>query len=213
MSGVVLGVSVWALVDDTPFDSLLDLADDDVKISIATTAPLILICCSAVLMVVTFLGCCGAIKEKKLYLIIYLGLICLFFFLLVSGAVVAGVQDVPDALRDPLLNTVEKYNPSNPQVVEAWDEVMDEFDCCGVDSYQDWAEYDPYYATGLVKVPAACCEGTLVGLVNQVDCQQNPGDYATEIGPGCVGKMEEYLEDNEWIILGITIATLAVIVS
>ncbi len=63
ISGVVFGVSIWALVDDQAgFHDLMDLSEADSDLSILTSGPWILIVSSGLVMIVTFLGCYGALK-------------------------------------------------------------------------------------------------------------------------------------------------------
>ena len=63
VAGVVFGVSVWALVDDLAgFHDLMDLADVDYDLDVLTTGPWLLLISSAVVMLVTFFGCYGALK-------------------------------------------------------------------------------------------------------------------------------------------------------
>ncbi len=64
MAGVVFGVSIWALVDDQGgISDLLDLAEEG-DLSVLSTGPWILLAASALVMLVTFLGCWGALKVN-----------------------------------------------------------------------------------------------------------------------------------------------------
>jgi hypothetical protein len=64
-SAVILGVSVWSMLDHSEFHDLLDLSTVDYDLKVLSKGPILLICASAILMLVTFLGCFGALKDSK----------------------------------------------------------------------------------------------------------------------------------------------------
>ena len=155
ISGVVFGVSIWALVDDQAgFHDLMDLSEADSDLSILTSGPWILIVSSGLVMIVTFLGCYGALKvllrklsqffwenyaklffsllqESKIMLIIYGCVLGAFVFFYMSGAIVISVEDVKKEVAAALLDTLERYEPdsvtdNDQKIVEAWNSVMEE---------------------------------------------------------------------------------------
>ncbi len=68
MSGIVLGFGIWAKVDvnGQAFNTLLEAAEDNSNLSIKVyaTAATIVIVASAAVLIITFLGCCGALKVS-----------------------------------------------------------------------------------------------------------------------------------------------------
>ncbi len=62
---IVLSVSTWTLVEEVDLmDMLGDLATESGRGSLFKAAPISLIAVSAVLVLVSFFGCCGAVKVR-----------------------------------------------------------------------------------------------------------------------------------------------------
>jgi hypothetical protein len=63
LSSVVLGLSIWVLVDKPSFLSVLDQASVDFPVY--TSAAVILLVGSILVILITFLGCCGAHQDSR----------------------------------------------------------------------------------------------------------------------------------------------------
>ena len=64
---VVLGLSIWIVVDAPSF---VDIADSvGVNIVIYDTGCYVLIAISSLVIIITFLGCCGAAKHSRCLLV------------------------------------------------------------------------------------------------------------------------------------------------
>lgn len=64
MAFVVCGFGIFALVDGQSFTDLLDKVDDDSSIDLYVSAAVILVAISVIVIIITFFGCCGAIKVS-----------------------------------------------------------------------------------------------------------------------------------------------------
>lgn len=62
----MLGVGIWILVDDE-FDKYTDGVDE---FSLLYTAAYVVIVVGIIIMVIGFLGCCGAIRENQIMLVL-----------------------------------------------------------------------------------------------------------------------------------------------
>ena len=62
MGIVVFGFSVAVLIKGGTVNDLLEASGENVSINIYTSAAIMLIVISAFVIVITFFGCCGAIK-------------------------------------------------------------------------------------------------------------------------------------------------------
>ena len=60
---MILGLSIWIAVDSPSFVSVADSVG--VGIEVYTTGCYILIAISGLVIIVTFLGCCGAAKDSR----------------------------------------------------------------------------------------------------------------------------------------------------
>ncbi|KAM4036729.1 tetraspanin-1-like isoform 2-T3 [Anomaloglossus baeobatrachus] len=94
------------------------------------------IAAGVIMIVLGFLGCCGAVKESR-------------FLLLISDSIV----------KDKGLESIkEKYGSDSSGLMnESWDSIMKEFKCCGFFSYQDFINSTFSTKTGL-NYPKTCCK-------------------------------------------------------
>ena len=61
-------------------------------------------------------------------------------------------------------SALDKYNTDDDTrfyIVEAWDAVQEDLQCCGVDGYQDWAKSTGWNNQN--DVPDSCCKNQTVG--------------------------------------------------
>ncbi|XP_045166200.2 CD82 antigen-like isoform X2 [Mercenaria mercenaria] len=140
------------------------------------TISLVLIITGAVIILLSFLGCCGAIKEVKCMLLMFFFLLLLIFLaFLVGGILLYAFQD---KIEDTTLNQLrhqllESYGTDGEEsVTEAWDSMQKLFKCCGVsgdvNSSDSWAIYklaSAWFAGQSVMtaqqteyVPVSCCK-------------------------------------------------------
>ncbi|XP_068178091.1 tetraspanin-1-like [Antennarius striatus] len=210
LAGVaILGVGIWVKVDSGSLMGLLDNVDGaPSELSLLVNVSYLLIGVGAVLLVIGFLGCCGAIKESKCMLLTFFSIVLIIFLIEVAGAVVLlAFQD----LTDELLKTVEKelkdtirlkYGKDD-DVSVLWNKTMEEFHCCGVKNYTDF--YDsPYHNTSGGDVfPQTCClENVPMGECNEGEAQYSNVD-------GCLDKLVQLIEENSVIIAGVALGIAA----
>ena len=127
---VVFGLGIYALVDSASLVTLVDKigVGDDINI---TSAAYIFIVVAVFVVILTFFGCCGAIKESKCMLGTYFTLILVMFVVMIAGAVL-GYSTSMDKLQDALEKTMPQYqdnietakNDSQKAITEAWNEVQ-----------------------------------------------------------------------------------------
>ena len=129
MGCVVLGVGIYALVDG---QALMDLVNTqtDVTLTVFTSAAYILIAVSVLVVIVSFFGCCGAIKENRCMLGTYFTVILLMFITLIVGSVIGYATSI-DKVEDAIEKTMGKFkdNPDNGSdeekaITAAWNTVQ-----------------------------------------------------------------------------------------
>ena len=101
------------------------------NITAFTSAAYIFIVVAVFVVILTFFGCFGAIKENKCMLGTYFTLILVMFVVMIAGAVL-GYSTSMDKLQDALEKTMPQYqdnienakNDSQKAITEAWNEVQ-----------------------------------------------------------------------------------------
>jgi len=236
----VLGCAIWVLVDKPGFldlfeqaESMLPNLDGKFDISLYTSAVYIIIVVAAIVSIIAFFGCFGAVKESKCMLGTYFVLILAMFIVMVVGAVLGYTGSIEDTLKDPLGDALKQYrdNPGDDKGLQAykdvWNQVQKELKCCGVEDARDWFDCPECgfgsTATDAFKVPEGCCGWKLVNgawVENDANdiqvCRKSPipprpipsnYTYAFE---GCFTKIVTTIEDNQGIVSGVAIGVVAV---
>ncbi|KAG9342227.1 hypothetical protein JZ751_016729 [Albula glossodonta] len=151
----------------------------------------LLIAIGVIIMVLGFLGCCGAIKENKcMLLLFFVGLLIIFILLLAAG--IAGAveeEKTKEWVKDKLQNLL----PLSGQPTEVQTDLQAlevEGKCCGlINGPSDWGS----------SVPSSCeCKDTTA------QCESSGGKnvYSTP----CVSFVTNYLKQHLTVALGIAFA-------
>uniref|UniRef100_A0A8C9I9S9 Tetraspanin n=1 Tax=Piliocolobus tephrosceles TaxID=591936 RepID=A0A8C9I9S9_9PRIM len=194
---LILALAIWVRVSS---DSQEVLNSTDLGSS-SYVAVNILIAVGAIIMILGFLGCCGAIKESRcMLLLFFIGLLLILLLQVAAGilgAVFKSESDriINETLREntKLLSTTEE---SAKQFQQAMAEFQKEFKCCGlINGAADWGNNFQQY-------PNLCdC------LDTQRPCQYNGKLVYQE---SCISSIRDFLVKNLIIVIGIAFG-LAVI--
>ncbi|KAL8595265.1 hypothetical protein ACOMHN_043417 [Nucella lapillus] len=141
-----------------------------------STLSLILISVGGIVILLAFLGCCGAIKEVRCMLVMFFTLLLLMLMGLMIGSILAYVYK--DQIGERVLT--ELYSSLNTSygavehaaVTGAWDNMQHLFSCCGVygdiNSTTSWAFYRNtlWYLNQTADdyrefVPSSCCRNAM----------------------------------------------------
>jgi len=227
----VLGIGIYALVDGADLVDIVESADPDVSLKVFTSAAIILIVVSVFVVILTFFGCCGAIKESKCMLGTYFTLILAMFVVMIVGAVIGYSQSM-DEVRGAVEKSMDKFKDNvdaegvtkeEKAITNAWNTLQGDFTCCGTyfnktnDAGNSWVQEGPYPVTvegKEYKVPASCCnrfqDDSDKDAVEK--CRMNP--YSNLPGDeeltGCFNKFEDLLNDNKdkILIVGVVIVVI-----
>jgi len=231
MGCVVLGIGIFAIVNGAALMDLVDEAntalDKDLTLNVFTSAAIILIVVSVFVVIVTFFGCCGAIKESKCMLGTYFTIILVMFVILIVGSVIgyqASFDKISGELDETMISFLDKTKTEGENVdkgklaiTKAWNSVQEDYTCCGSNfskTYNSWDRREPGNDADLpypldsndkIVVPESCCLHVDSTKLN--DCRQNPGDYNLT---GCFDKFEDLIKDNKKSVLavGVTIVVI-----
>jgi len=219
----VLGIGIYALVDGADLVDIVESADADVNLKVFTSAAIILIVVSVFVVILTFFGCCGAIKESKCMLGTYFTLILAMFVVMIVGAVIGYSQSM-DEVRGAVEKSMDKFKDNvdaegvskeEKAITNAWNTLQEDFTCCGTyfngtsDVGNSWVQEGPY-PVGDFKVPKSCCNrfDTDEAITN---CRKNPYNLPNdEKLEGCFDKFEDLLNDNKdkILIVGVVIVVI-----
>nr|DBA17712.1 TPA: hypothetical protein GDO54_016042 [Pyxicephalus adspersus] len=128
--GTLLGVGIWVSVDSGSFLKIFGTLGTGAD-SIATqfvNVGYFLIAIGALLLILGFLGCCGAQKESKCLLIMFFSIVLIIFIAEIAGAVVALVYSsvAQSFLRSVLTPILQNDYGQNPDVTKIWNTTMTE---------------------------------------------------------------------------------------
>ncbi|XP_040886462.1 tetraspanin-9 [Toxotes jaculatrix] len=174
---IILGVSIYLKVSkDGNLITNESLPGIDLMIAIGV-----------IIMVLGFLGCCGAIRENRCMLLLFFITLLLIFILLLAAGILGAVGETK--VKDWVKQRLEKLTPlsNQPQNVrDDLEKLQRELKCCGLlKGPADWE-----------KVPDSCrCNAT------DPECK-SAGTYQEPCADRIISLMEKHME----VVLGIAFA-------
>ncbi|XP_011312680.1 CD63 antigen [Fopius arisanus] len=158
--------------------------------------PVVLIVAGAIVFIIAFLGCYGAIKENYTLLMAFAGAMLLIFIIELSVGIAAAVfrSNFSDVMKESLRYSMKNYSQSESDKM-AWDDVQTKLKCCGVESEKDWIE------AGVLQpgvLPSSCCTNGDTG--NQ--CLESNVEVYRD---GCYLQLKMRVENNARILIGVGI--------
>ncbi|XP_077306879.1 tetraspanin-1-like [Lithobates pipiens] len=195
--GTLLGVGIWVSVDSNSFLKIFGTlgSGTDSIASQFVNVGYFLIAIGALLVILGFLGCCGAQKESKCLLIVFFSIVLIIFIAEIAGAVVALVySSVAESFLTSVLTPVLKTEyGSKPDVTSSWNNTMATLKCCGLNNYTDF-DNSYYYNHNNGTYPQQCCN-------NATTCTSA---IAFNSGvKGCFSQILDLLKKNAAIVGGV----------
>lgn len=128
---MVLGIGIYALVDGASLVDIVNNSGADISIQVYTSGAIILIAVSVFVVILTFFGCCGAIKESKCMLGTYFTFVLIMFVIMIVGAVIGYSQSM-DEIKEALEKSMDKFKDKDDDnmskeekaVTDAWNTVQ-----------------------------------------------------------------------------------------
>ncbi|KAJ8404177.1 hypothetical protein AAFF_G00339500, partial [Aldrovandia affinis] len=154
----------------------------------------LLIAVGAVLLLIGFLGCCGAARESRCMLLLFFVIVLIIFIAEVAGAIVVLVfQPLVSTLIENIgQKTVESIKVnygSNADFTGLLNTTMEGLECCGFYNFSDFTNSPFNVETG--KYPEPCCQGSL--------CPEEEASQSNVTG--CFFRIEKLIEENA-VVLG-----------
>lgn len=218
--GLVLALSIWLAVDNTSFLLLTRVSENESlqefnQPSVMEHGAYVLIVAGGLVFLIGFLGCCGAAMESRALLTMYGVMIIVIFLLEVTGGALGAVYkaETEEELQNFLKHTLKKYYSTPVQansMTVAWNALMAELECCGVNNYTDFQQATMWQAnkSSEVVVPQACCVlrgDPMKFLPLDPLCTTNPNDENSYYLTGCYGRLMQWVENHVNVLMGIGI--------
>ncbi|KAK6168487.1 hypothetical protein SNE40_021009 [Patella caerulea] len=208
---VLLNVITSSLASTLPFhipDTLefLPLVDD---LGVA------LIAIGCFLFIFSFVACCGACCEWRIFLIVF---VISMSVIIIAQAVVGGLFIAKDSpIHKTIKNKLEKELQSDYTGSLGEDMfslllnlLMFKMECCGIEGPSDfltarhWKETFQNIIINNAKVPAACCDQTTFSQLPDLQSCVLNGNVKYINSMGCYYRLYEYVDDNRLVaILGL----------
>ncbi|XP_077420064.1 tetraspanin-18B-like isoform X2 [Vanacampus margaritifer] len=188
----MLGVGVWVLVDPMGFREIVAANP------LLFTGVYVMLAIGAMLFLLGFLGCCGAIRENK-FLLLFFFMFILFIFLAELAAAILAFFFREHLTREyftrELKHHYQGYNTTDV-FTSTWNAIMTTFDCCGVSGPEDF-DVSLFRLFNPNKMsPDACCQGSSnqgrVEHISMLQCVS--GNPAFQNNKGCYSAMMDYFE-------------------
>jgi len=146
----ILGIGIWLHISKGNYASIAPSFN-------FLSATALCIAAGAIVLVVGFFGCCGAIMENPCMLLTYFSLMAVIFIMEIVGVALSGIyrKKIERGLRIELkMGIQEHYNKTGQEgLTDFWDTVQTKHTCCGVDGATDWLTVD-------FGIPSSCINQT-----------------------------------------------------
>ncbi|XP_044038190.1 tetraspanin 35 [Siniperca chuatsi] len=202
----ILGVGIWVKVDSGSILSFLGKIENaPAELSQVLNVGYLLIAIGALLLIIGFLGCCGAIRESQCMLLLFFIIVLLVFIAEVAGAVVILVfRPLADELLTKFgtaaVQNIKKDYGKNPDVTGLWNTTMGTLKCCGFYNSSDFMD-SPFYVAHNKEYPSPCCPGF------SDPCNQTVADSV--MITGCFPKVKKLIDDNTVVIVAVALGIAA----
>uniref|UniRef100_UPI00398EA55B tetraspanin-8-like isoform X2 n=1 Tax=Pristiophorus japonicus TaxID=55135 RepID=UPI00398EA55B len=181
---IILGISIWLRVSK----EMMKIAGRNV--SEFHPALDILIAVGTIIMVLGFLGCCGAMKESKCLLILFfIGLLLILALQITAGILGAVYKSQVESLLNDTYKELIPLNNQSDDTVNKIRLLQKEYNCCGLlNGYSDW---------GKDHIPPSCnC------VPSQAECAMTDSGKSVW-AQSCVDAFIDLMKANFVIVVGI----------
>ncbi|XP_067086814.1 tetraspanin-1 [Osmerus mordax] len=191
----LLAVGIWMSVDGGNF--LQILGDLSGEASQLVNVGFFCIAIGGVLVLMGFLGCCGAHKESRCLLLLFFSIILVIFIAELAAGVVAlayssFAEGILKAWATPAL---KKQYGTDPVVTKMWNSTMTQWRCCGFTNYTDFTG-SRFTELNRGTYPPSCCL-----LSDITPCRlEDAEDSAIR---GCFHHLLDSLKRNAYIVGGV----------
>ncbi|KAK3858955.1 hypothetical protein Pcinc_034886 [Petrolisthes cinctipes] len=120
------------------------------------TLPIIILIAGLIIVIIGFLGCCGAAQENSCMLRTYGFIVAVLLIAEVTLGILLLVypDKAENYIKKGMTDVFMKYGGEDEALNESIDQFQHDLECCGVSNYTDWNSYS-YGTSG--NVADSCC--------------------------------------------------------
>ncbi|XP_048886316.1 tetraspanin-18-like [Brienomyrus brachyistius] len=204
----LLGVGSWVLVDPRGMREIMAAN------TLLFSGIYALLAMGGLLFLLGFLGCCGALRENKCLLLSFFVLILFIFLAELAAAILAFVfreHLTREHFTKQLKRHYQGYNTSDV-LTSSWNAIMTTFDCCGVNSPDDFEDSLFRHINPGDMVPEACCQRNSkpgdVAYISKEECLM--GSMLFRNNKGCYSAGVDYFEMYIYLAGALAIVVLTI---
>ncbi|NXV02591.1 TSN8 protein, partial [Cettia cetti] len=192
---IILGFSIWIRVNSTQQVKACSHISTIIYAGVN-----LLIAVGAIIMILGFLGCCGAIKESRCMLMLFFIALLLILILQITGGILGAVYkpQVEEAVNLTLsasVNVLQSTSAEDKEYQKEFQMLESKEKCCGLlNGPQDWGE-------NFYKPSSNICQCELEKPSSSDLCTKYQGRYIYKRSCGEV--IIQQIKDNLIIIMGI----------
>ncbi|XP_050720937.1 CD63 antigen-like [Eriocheir sinensis] len=118
----------------------------------------------AVILVISFFGCCGAKRENVFMLRVFAGLMVLVLLLEFAVAITVAVlrPNIEELVKKNMNESMQHYGDPKDLVTISWDDLQRKHHCCGTVNYTDWRTTAYGSNSSVEGVPDSCCKAPVI---------------------------------------------------
>ncbi|XP_055079567.1 tetraspanin 35 [Periophthalmus magnuspinnatus] len=202
----ILAVGIWVKVDSGSIFTFLEkIPDAPSELGQVLNVGYLLIVLGGLLLIIGFLGCCGAMRESKCMLLLFFIIVMLILLAEVSGAIVLLVfRPLVDSLfvkfGHVAVQNIKTDYGKNSDITGLWDTIMSTLKCCGYNNYTDFTNSSYHLEKGY---PPMCCQDS------GAPCGNSSNSTGVPTVPGCFSRIKALIDDNSVVIIGVALAIAA----
>ncbi|KOC60444.1 CD63 antigen, partial [Habropoda laboriosa] len=119
------------------------------------SVPSLLIAIGAIIFLIAFFGCCGAVRENYYLIITFTSLLVIVFILELSGGISGYVlrARASSIVQGKMIDSMKLYD-NNTEIHTIWDKLQQDFHCCGTNDASEWTKLN-------ASIPLSCCDSML----------------------------------------------------
>ncbi|XP_031557197.1 CD151 antigen-like [Actinia tenebrosa] len=193
LSGLaVLGIGIWTKIDAGQFDSFLGTSGYAISANI-------LIAAGAFVVIVAFLGCCGAVRENRCMLGTFFAVLLLIF----CAEAVAGIlgfiyrDQVEKEISTEITKQIKNEYGFSSTIDYNVNILQQRLKCCGAKNREDYKESRWRKELNPNKlVPLSCC----IENANKTSCYKD-SSYDQVYEKGCISELKTFA-DNHMVLIG-----------